>query len=110
MRIYTIVVTPEAADQIARYGRYIEDVAGLPETAERWVQYVYTKIRKLEFSPQRHGLAVENAARNYEIRRQIIGNYLVLYHVNEPSETVHVIGFRHGSRLPRTDELPEGPF
>lgn len=107
MKPYRVIVAPVAADSIAEYGRYIAEVAGKPETAERWVNHVYDKIATLDTFPQRHVLAEENGRRDYEIRRQVIGNYLVLYAIDEPTATVHVVGFRHGHRLPQPDELPE---
>ena len=79
MNSYRVIVAPIAAESIAEYGRYIAEVAGKPETAERWVNHVYDKIATLDAFPQRHVLAEENGHRAYEIRRQVISNYLVLY-------------------------------
>ena len=107
MNSYRVIVAPVAAKSIADYGQYIAEVAGKPETAERWVNHVYDKISTLDAFPQRHALAEENGQREYEIRRQIIGNYLVLYSIDEASLTVHVVGFRHGHRLPQSEILPE---
>jgi hypothetical protein len=36
MKSYTVVVAPIAAEQIAEYGRYLAEVVGMPQTAERW--------------------------------------------------------------------------
>jgi len=45
--------------------------------------------------------------RAYEIRRLLIGDYILLYTIVEETRTVWVIGFRHGSRLPRPDNLSD---
>jgi hypothetical protein len=79
----------------------------MPQTAERWINRVYDIIATLDAFPSRNALAEENRYRDYEIRRQVIGNYLALYSIDEEAATVHVIGFRHGHRLPRPSELPQ---
>ena len=107
MKSYRVVIAPVAADSIAEYYRYIAEMAGMPETAERWVNHVYDKISTLDFFPQRHALAEENGQRNYEIRQQVIGNYLALYSIDEAKAAVHVVGFRQGRRLPQPENLPE---
>jgi plasmid stabilization system protein ParE len=107
MKTYKVVVAPIAAEKIAEHGRYIAEVAGMPQTAERWIDRVYDKIAALNAFPHRFALAEEDRFRDYEIRRQIIGTYLVLYSIDEAAQAVHVIGFRHGRRLPRAAELPE---
>ena len=104
---YSVVVAPIAAEKIAEYGRYIAEASGSSEVAERWIDRVYATIEKLDHFPRRFELAEEDAFRDYEIRRQIIGNYLVLYTIDESRSTIRVVGFRHGARLPRPDELPE---
>lgn len=107
MKSYTVIVAPIAAEQIAEYGRYLAEVAGMPQTAERWVNHVYDMIATLKAFPNRYSLAEEDRYRDYKIRRQVIGNYLVLYTVDEEAAKVHVVGFRHGHRLPRPSELPQ---
>lgn len=59
--------------------------------------------------PDRYELAEESRIRSYAIHRLIIGNYLALYHIVASTRVVRVIGFRHGSRLPRPDDLPGDP-
>jgi hypothetical protein len=41
------------------------------------------------------------------VRRVIVGNHLLLFTVDEADRQVWVIGFRHGSRLPRPEDLPD---
>ncbi len=41
------------------------------------------------------------------VSKVILGDYLLTYTINDRKQVVWVIGFRHGSRLPRVDELPE---
>jgi hypothetical protein len=103
---YTIVVAPVAAENIRQYGCYIAEQSGSVEIAKRWVDRVYDSIVTLEVFPHRFGLAEEDVHRDYEIRVLILGNYLVLYTVDDVRKIVKVVGFRHGARLPRAGELP----
>jgi len=106
MTDYTVSVSPQVAEAIAEYGYYIANQSGSPVIAERWMARVYATIAKLHYSPHRFVTAEEDSHREYEIRRQIIGKYLALYTVDEEQKRVMVIGFRHGHRLPRPDDLP----
>jgi len=107
MTQYKICVTSFAAEKIREYGHYIAEQSGSLAIAERWIDHVYTMIETLHHSPHRHGLAEENQYRSFELRRQIIGNYLAIYAVDDAKRLVSVVGFRHGRRLPRSEDLPE---
>lgn len=107
MKSYRVIIAPVAAKSIGECARYIAEIGRKPETAARWVERVYERIASLEAFPQRHSLAQENEHRDYEIRQQIIGNYVVLYSIDEDIAAVHVIGFRQGQRLSRPQDLPE---
>ena len=104
---YAVRVSSVAADQIAAYQAYIAEKSGFQEIADRWAELVYDAIGKLHYMPGRFALAEEDRGRDYDIHRQIIGSYLALYTIDEDNMVVKVIGFRHGSRLPRPEELSE---
>ncbi len=78
-----------------------------PLNASRWLEQVWDAIDGLEEMPNRHNLAPENDYKPYEVRRALVGDYLVLFTIDNSAGKVWVIGFRHGSRLPRPDELPD---
>jgi len=75
----------------------------------RWAGRVYSAIDTLQTLPRRYGFAPEQVYVDYELRALVIGDYLALYHVDDLSMTVRVLGFRHGARLPRADDLPDQP-
>ncbi|MCC7474674.1 MAG: type II toxin-antitoxin system RelE/ParE family toxin [Pirellulales bacterium] len=106
MKPYTIRVSSFAAEQIAEYQAHIAEKSGFAEIAERWADLVYAAIEELQIMPRRFALAEEDNYRDYNIHRLLIGKYLALYTIDEKTKTVKVIGFRHGSRLPKTDDLP----
>lgn len=109
MTRYFVFVGPAAAERIDQYAQYIAQQSGSAEVARRWVRQVYDAMATLETFPRRFELAEENAHRDYEIRRLILGNYLALYTIDDARGTVSIVGFRHASRLPQVDELPKEP-
>lgn len=106
---YRVDVSRLARDAIRENVRFIAIERQAPLNAERWLQRVWDAIDSLEYFPYRCPLAPENEHRPYEIRMRLIGDYLLLFSVDEPAKVVHIIGFRHGARLPRPSELPDRP-
>ena len=107
MKHYQVVVSPKTRQQISEYAHHIAESSGSNVVAERWANQVYDVIDRLEYFPRRFGLAEEDSYRNYAIHRLILGNYLALYAVDDEARIVRVIGFRHGKRLPRPNDLSD---
>ena len=104
---YTVEITDAAFEAIGDQARYIAIDCQAPLNASRWLEQVWDAIDDLEHLPSRHNLAPENAFKTYEVRRVLVGDYLVLFTIDEGAYKVWVIGFRHGRRLPRPDALPD---
>ena len=103
---YTVEISNAALKLITAQARYIAVDCHAPLNASRWLEQVFDTIDGLEDFPSRHNLAPENKYKPYEVRRVLVGKYLILFTIDEVTATVSVIGFRHGSRLPRPDDLP----
>jgi mRNA-degrading endonuclease RelE of RelBE toxin-antitoxin system len=103
--IYKVEITSATFDAIQEQARYIAVDCQAPLNSSRWLEQVWDAIDGLERMPGRHNLAPESAYKSYEVRRVIVGDYLILFTIDEPASTVWVIGFRHGSRLPRPGDL-----
>jgi toxin ParE1/3/4 len=106
---YAVEITDTAMELIREQARYIAIERNAPLNASRWLEKVWDVIDALEVMPARHILAAEDAFKPYEVRRALVGEYLVLFTIDEPARKVWVIGFRHGSRLPRPNDLPDAP-
>lgn len=106
---YTVEITDTAFELIRDEARYIAIERQSSLNASRWLEQVWDAIDGLEEMPNRHNVAPESTYKAYEVRRALVGNYLILFTIDEPMHKVWVIGFRHGSRLPRPDELPHSP-
>jgi len=109
MKRYRVIVSPRAHDQIERQTLYIGRHSGSARIARQWATRVYAAIDRLDHFPYRFDLAEEDVFRDYAIHRVVVGNCIVLYTVDEEATAVRVIGFRHGARLPRPNELPSDP-
>jgi plasmid stabilization system protein ParE len=104
---YQVEVTDAAFDAIREQARYIAVECQAPINAARWLEQVWDVIDGLETMPERHARAAEDAFKPYEVRRALVGQYLILFTIDETQHKVSVIGFRHGSRMPRPDDLPD---
>ena len=109
--IFTIPVeiTDSAFELIRAQARHIAIECQAPLNASRWLEQVWDVIDGLETMPNRHNLAPESAFKPYEVRRAMVGEYLVLFTIDQSMDKVWVIGFRHGRRLPQPEELPDMP-
>lgn len=107
---YRVLVTPTARSQLLEQARYIAVDCQAPLNAARWLERIFSAAGTLADFPSRCALAPENDFRDYELRRLLIGDYFLLFTIVESEQTVWAIGFRHGSRLPRRDELPDSPL
>ena len=106
---YAVRIAERALEQIESYRQFIALKRQAPISAQRWVDKVFDSIDDLATFPKRYPLAPENAKTTYDVRMRPVGDYLILFHVDDASRTVWVLGFRHGHRRPRRSELPKEP-
>jgi hypothetical protein len=109
MKRYTVHITDTAFELIREQARYIAVDCKSPLNAARWLEQVWDVVDNLEQMPARHGLADEDVFKAYEVRRALVGDHLLLFTINETARKVWIIGFRHGARLPRPNDLPDAP-
>lgn len=104
---YRVETTDVARDLIREQARYIAVDRQAPLNAARWLEQVWDAVDGLEQMPARCPLAEEDGTKPYEVRRALVGDYVLLFTIDERARTVWIIGFRHGGRLPRPDDLPD---
>jgi plasmid stabilization system protein ParE len=104
---YRVLITNSARNRIVEQAKYIASESQSLSVAQRWLQQIYDSVDTLIDFPRRCAPAAENDLREYEIRRLVVGRYLIVFTIIDPDLTVIVIGFRHGSQLPRPDDLPD---
>lgn len=97
---YQIVVDRDAKASILTFVRYIAEEQCMPETAQRIFLRIWDAIESLDQHPRRCPLAPENDFSSLEIRMRFVTGCLILFHVEDKTQTVNVIGFRHGKQMP----------
>jgi toxin ParE1/3/4 len=107
--IYRVEVSGNAKAAIREYVHFIAVERKAPISAERWLAKVWDAIDSLEYFPHRCQFAPENELTPYEVRMRRVGDYLLLFTINEATNTVHIISFRHGRKLPLTDLPAQAP-
>lgn len=94
MTQYKISIAPEAAKEIENIYLYIAKDS--PNNAAGWYFAIYDKIQTLKDFPTRFPIAFENRYYDYEIRHLIIGNYRVLYRIQD--RNVQILHVKHGAQ------------
>ena len=92
-------MTATALEALAAQARYIAVDAQAPLNAVRWLEGIWDAARSLERFPRRAPLAEEDAYVEYEVRQLVVGNYLLLFTVDDAARTVSVLSLRHARRL-----------
>ena len=97
MKQYRVIVTPFAGENIREAYAWFQ--LENPSYAARWLQGMEEKIQQLEFFPESHPLAPENAAFEPEIRHMLYGRgtpWRIFLTIQE--SVVYVLHVRHGRR------------
>lgn len=96
-----VIWSPRAIDRISEIAKYISK--DNPRAAERWIDAIFERVKKLEKFPQ-IGRMVSEANRK-EIRENLFENYRIVYRYDE--NQISILTVRHGKQLVPTDELKE---
>jgi plasmid stabilization system protein ParE len=105
---FEVRVSERAVADIESYRDFIATKRKAPLSAQRWVDKVFDEIASLANFPRRCPLVPENRQAKYEVRMHVVGDYVILFNVDDELQTVHILGFRHGHRRPISD-LPSDP-
>lgn len=93
---YTIELAQRAFDDIDAIVERIQ--ADSPQNATRWRRKLFNKIDSIETFPHGCALAPENDHCPFEVRQTMLGNYRVLFTINDERSHVLVLTVRHGAR------------
>lgn len=96
--IFSVVITPEASEELKDIYRYIAYHFQSPMTADRWLDRLTEAALSLAVMPERNHLFYEEPWFSMGIRVMSIGSYSILYQVNSDAEEVSVLHFLYGSR------------
>lgn len=96
---YRVEVARNAKNAIFVQARFIAE--DKPQAAEGWLNRVFDSMDTLESMPRRHPLAAKLSEElGLEVRRLVIGDYLLFFCVHDEAGVVEVLRFRHGAQRP----------
>lgn len=90
MQIYDVRITSEVAEKVRDQALYIAQ--DKPEVAWRWYENVFEQFEALSDMPERCPIAAESQYLSFETRQLIIGNYRVLFFIDD--QTVVISDFK----------------
>ncbi len=98
MKTYQVDIKPTAENDLERRYRQIAEES--PQNAINWYMDVISAIEKLDVLAERCPIAPEDIDIQRGIRQLVIGNYRVLYLINESVvEVLHLRHSRHARKL-----------
>jgi toxin ParE1/3/4 len=97
---YRILWSDFAVDRAAEFFDFIAEKN--PAAAKRVVEDLFDRVEALAEHPFLGRRLSEYA--DLSLRRFVVGNYIVLYRVNEARQTVDVVAVRHFRQQPLSQE------
>jgi addiction module RelE/StbE family toxin len=96
-----IIWSPLAIDKASEIAEYIAQ--DKPSAAEKWINTVFSKVERLESSPEIGRVVPE--IRNNRFRELIYRNYRIIYHIEKTQ--ISILTIRHGKQILPIDEVLE---
>lgn len=95
---YKVIVTSKAKYDLEEIYHYISKSLMEENTASNLMKNIEESIKKLEYFPEAYSVIEQYQGRDYEYRKLIIKNYLVVYRIDQTEEKVYVIRVVYGGR------------
>jgi toxin ParE1/3/4 len=96
--LYKIIIQKPARQDALEYAAFILRESKSREAANRWLDQLENTIRSLTEMPMRYKAIEEQSAFNLPLRQVLHHSHRVIYHVNEVTETVHILRVYHSAR------------
>ena len=98
MAAYRIIVTPDAADDLADLGDYIANVLYARDTALAYVRAIRKEIAALAEMPAAYKVMDDEPWHSRELRRFLVKNFYVYYRIEEQAKAVYVLNVIYARR------------
>ena len=90
IRLYKIIVTPKAYNDINQVYQYISENLYAEKSAIRLMKKIEEKIMQLKFNPRMYPIIELSSELKMKYRRIIVDKYAILYTINEKIKTVYI--------------------
>ena len=98
MDSYTIIMTPDAIDDMTDLRNYIADVLGTPKTAFAYIRTVREEIGSLTEMPARYKPVDDEPWHSRGVRRFLVKNSFVYYRIDESARKVYIMNVIYARR------------
>ena len=95
---YKIKVNPKAIRELDSIYEYIANEIMAPENAKGQVDRIKKAILSLDTFPQSHQERDEGRYAGKGYRQLLIDNYIVIFRIDEPHQTVYIITIQYQGR------------
>ncbi len=95
---FTIIITPDAEEDLNALDDYITFELNAPETAIRYISDIKTQISSLSKAPKRYRLMEEEPWHSHSIRRMNAKNFAIFYHIYEEYNEIYILNVIYQKR------------
>ena len=93
--MYEVIVSPEAEADLDRIVRYIAIDLGNPPAATSFADKVEKRLVDLETMPSKYSFCKDDFLRAMGYHRVHVGNYLLIYRIDESARCVFIVHVYH---------------
>ena len=107
MDSYSLIITPDAEDDLFEMRDYITNELLTPDTALRYVQEIRSEIAKLEYLAPSIKVVDDEPFHSMGIRKIMANNFFVYFWIEESSKTVYILNviYRRRNQLKALSKL-----
>ncbi len=96
--MYNVVISPTANTDLYNALKYIAYELANPTAAEKLADEVDRCYADLEEMPAAHEFCRDHVLRRLGYRRYPVGNYLVIFRIEEEAQEVRIVHFFHATQ------------
>ena len=97
MNRFRVIYSDKAMQELRNIRRYIAKNLHNPEAAYEWSEYIISSARTLSVFPKRHPVRGKTLD-GHDMRLFPVGNYVILYSVDDDKRLVLISRIIHGRR------------
>ncbi len=95
---WTVIISPDAREEVRAIYQYIAFTLLAPEAAEGQVNRILNGMQSLENMAMRHTLYEKEPWRSRGLRKLVIDNYIVFYITNEQAHEAVILHVFYGGQ------------
>ena len=98
MDLYELIITPDASADMMELRNYIAEVLLAPGTALAYIETIEKEIKTLSTMPARYKLIDKEPEHSNGIRRLMVKNFFVYYHIDVENRRVYILNVIYARR------------